>query len=184
MHHAVQVMNHLPVKATGELTSPFELVHGVKPDCRVLFRLFSTVYFKHDSDGSRDRDGVEAQSLQGIAIGRSYKSDGLLVYSPFTKQFYVTGSYKLDEGRSTANMFNLKCDGGIFIGLYDNGEAAQGTEPFPQGTGVTWKGVPGTVISVPQPSATRNLPDSEASLSPCIVKLSNSNCGNDGIIEV
>ena len=92
---------------------------------------------------------MEAQSLQGIAIGRSYKSDDLLVYSPFTKQFYVTGSYKLDEGQSTANMFNLKCDGGIFIGLYDNGEAAQGTEPFPQGTGVTWKGVPGTAISVP-----------------------------------
>ena len=81
-------------------------------------------------------------------------------------------------------MFNLKHDGGIFIGLYDNGEAAQGTEPFPQGTGVTWKGVPGTAISVPQPSATRNLPDSEASLSPHIVKLSNSNYGNDGIIEV
>ena len=108
----------------------------------------------------------------------------LLVYSPFTKQFYVTGSYKLDEGRSTANMFNLKCDGGIFIGLCDNGEAAQGTEPFPQGTGVTWKGVPGTVISVPQPSAIHNLPESEAFLSPYVAKLSNSNYGNDGIIEV
>ena len=177
-------MNCLPVKANGELTSPFELVHGVKPDHQVLFRPFSTVHFKHDSDGSHDCDGVEAQSLQGIAIGRSYKSDGLLVCSPFTKQFHVTGSYKLDEGQSTANMFNLKCDGGIFIGPCDNGEAAQGTEPFPQGTGVTWKGVPGTVISVPQPSATCNLPESEASLSPCIVKLSNPNCGNNGIIEV
>ena len=81
-------------------------------------------------------------------------------------------------------MFNLKHDGGIFIGLCDNGEAAQGTKPCPQGTGVTWKGVLGTVISVPQPSAICNLPDSEASLSPYIVKLSNSNYGNDGIIEV
>ena len=81
-------------------------------------------------------------------------------------------------------MFNLKCVGGIFVRLHDNGEAAQGTEPFPQGTGVNWKGVPGTVFSVPQPSAIRNLSESEASLSPYIVKLSNSNHCNNGIIEV
>ena len=110
MRHAVQVMNCLPCKVNGELTSPFELVHGVKPDYRVLFCLFSTVYFKHDSDASCNCDDVETQSLQSIAIGKSYKSDGLLLYSPFTKQFCVTGSYKLDEGQSTANMFNLKCD--------------------------------------------------------------------------
>ena len=50
MCHAVQVMNHLPVKVNGELTSPFEFVHGVKPDYQALFRLFSTVHFKHESE--------------------------------------------------------------------------------------------------------------------------------------
>ena len=60
MRHAVQVMNCLPCKVNGELTSPFELVHGVKPDYWVLFCPLSTVHFKHESNGSRDRDGVEA----------------------------------------------------------------------------------------------------------------------------
>jgi hypothetical protein len=70
LRHATQVSNYIPCKVNGELTTPFELVHGVKPDYRVLFRLFSTVYFRVKRDGNCTRDGIaEARSKQGIAIG-------------------------------------------------------------------------------------------------------------------
>jgi Reverse transcriptase (RNA-dependent DNA polymerase) len=159
LRHATQVSNYIPCKVNGELTTSFELVHGVKPDYRVLFRLFSTVYFRVQRDGARDRDGVaEALSKQGIAIGRDRKSDGLLIYCPHSKKYFVSNSFKLDEGRSTATAFNLKYDGGIFIGLYDNSPISQGVEPYPEGTGVLVNNVRGTVISVPSAAIDRQLP--------------------------
>jgi hypothetical protein len=113
-----------------------------------------------ERDGARDRDGVaEALSKQGIAIGRDQKSDGLLIYCPHSKKYFVSNSYKIDEGRSTANAFNLKYDGGIFIGLYDNSPASKGVEPYPEGTSVLIDNVRGTVISVPSPVMDRQLPE-------------------------
>ena len=83
LHHSVHVMNYLPCTMSGITTTPHELVYGVKPDNRTLFRLFSNGFFKHSKDGVRNRDGIaEAQSMQGIAIGRCRKSDGLLFYCP------------------------------------------------------------------------------------------------------
>ena len=162
LRHANQVMNYIPCKVNGELTTPFELVHGVKPDYRVLLRLFSTTYYRIESEGGREHDGIaEALSKQGIVIGRDRKSDGILIYCPHMKQYYTTNSYKIDEGRSTANAFNLKYDGGIFIGLYDNGPSSQGVEPYPKGTGVLINNVRGTVISIPSPALDRRIPDSD-----------------------
>jgi hypothetical protein len=159
LRHATQVVNYLPCKVNNELTTPFELVHGVKPDYRVLFRLFSTVYFKVQRDGARDHDSIaEALSKQGIAIGRDRKSDGLLIYCPHSKKYFVSNSYKLDEGRSTATAFNLKYDGGIFIGLYDNSPISQGIEPYPEGTSVIVNNVRGTVISTPGIAIDRQVP--------------------------
>jgi predicted Zn-ribbon and HTH transcriptional regulator len=37
--HANQIQNYIPCKVNDELTTPFELVHGVKLDYRILFRL-------------------------------------------------------------------------------------------------------------------------------------------------
>jgi hypothetical protein len=164
LRHATQVSNYIPCKVDGELTTPFELVHGVKPDYRVLFRLFSTVYFRVERDGNRTRDGIaEARSKQGIAIGRDRKSDGLLIYCPHTKKYFVSNSYKLDEGRSTANAFNLKYEGGIFIGLYDHSPVSKGVEPYPEGTSILVDNVHGTVISVPSLAADQQIPSTDDS---------------------
>jgi hypothetical protein len=137
LHHATQVVNYLPCKVNNKLTTPFKLVHGVKPNYHVLFHLFSTVYFKVQQDGARDHDGiVEALSKPGIAISQDHKSDGLLSYCPHSKKYFVSNSYKLDEGQSTTTAFNLKYEGGIFIGLYDNSPISQGIKPYPEGTSV------------------------------------------------
>ena len=67
--HAIQVSNYLPSTVNGVATTSFELVHGVKPDYHVLFRLFSTGFFHHTHDSTHARDGLKAKMLQGIVIG-------------------------------------------------------------------------------------------------------------------
>lgn len=75
----------------GLSTSPFELVYGVKPDLRTLFRLFSCGYFLHDEDGTRSHDGIaESRTMQGTVIGRSHQADGMMFYSPATRQLYTS----------------------------------------------------------------------------------------------
>lgn len=104
-------------------------------------------------------DGIaESKTMQGIAIGRSRQADGMMFYSPATRKIYTSSDYKLDEGCSTPNLFNLQYEGGIFVGLYD--PAIKTTaEPYPEGTPVLWPtvlhGKPvkmrGSVTSVPVP---------------------------------
>jgi hypothetical protein len=120
------------------------------------------VYWRIERDGARDRDGIaEALSKQGIVIGRDQKLDGLLIYCPHSKKYFVSNSYMINAGRSTANAFNLKYDGGIFIGLYDNSPTSQGMEPYPEGTSVKIDNVRGTVISVPSSVLDCQIPESE-----------------------
>jgi hypothetical protein len=173
-------MDYLPVTVNGLSTTPFELVYGLKPDYRILFRLFSTGFFRHPKDGTRTRSGIaEAQTLQGIAIGRCRQSDGLLFYCPHTREIYSSADYKLDEGLSTPNLFNLRYDGGIFVGLYNAKDKTQGHEPYPQGTpvvyGTTLHGkkvkMRGSVISVPIPSADQGIPETANSASPYKIRL-------------
>ena len=53
IQHATRICNIFPCKVDGELTTAFELAYGIKPDYRVLFRLFSVGYFKAYKDGER-----------------------------------------------------------------------------------------------------------------------------------
>jgi len=52
LRQSIQVMNYIPCTVSGISTTPHELVYGVKPDLRVLFRLFSTGYFRKLCDNS------------------------------------------------------------------------------------------------------------------------------------
>ena len=170
IRHATLCHNYIPCKVNDELTTPLELAYGEKPKYSTLFRLFSTIYFKKDRDGSRDRDGVESKSMQGIALGRSEKTNGYIAYCPHTKQFYDTVDFKLDEGRDTATAFGLKYDGGLFFGLYDGPCIPQGTEPYPEGTPVVYKADNGThtrgyVTSTPKSHRLREVPENSRMLA-------------------
>ena len=46
LRHSVYVINYLPCTVSGITTTPHELVYGVKPDYRTLFRLFSTGFLQ------------------------------------------------------------------------------------------------------------------------------------------
>lgn len=179
---AIQVMNYIPFTVSGLSTTPHELVYGIKPDLHILFYSFSTGYFRHSRDGSYHCSGIsDSHSMQGIALGWCQKSDGMIVYSPHTKEVYVSSDYKLDEERHTLTAFNLHYDGGIFLGLY-NHNSFTSFEPYPEGTAVSFT-LPssphsttpitmcGTVISVPIPQATSNLPASDHTASPYVIRL-------------
>ena len=81
------MMNMIPGKYKGKLASPFMLVYGVPPDERTWFPLFSLCYFHHDKDGTISRSTNQAQTMDGIAVGRSPTSNALLVYNPHNKCF-------------------------------------------------------------------------------------------------
>jgi len=178
VHHAIQVSNYLPSTVNGVVTTSTEVVHRVKPDYHVLFHLFSTG-FHHTHDSIHARDHFEAKMIQGIVIGHCCQSDGLLFYSPHMQQIYHSSDYKLDEGHSMPNTFNLLYDGGIFVGLYDNGPPSLGTEPYPEGTTIVWPlhqndntiKMHGTVISVPLLSTLMQLPSSSADEPPYTIQL-------------
>ena len=90
----------------------------------------------------------------------------------------MSNSYKIDEGRSTANAFNLKYEGGLFIGLYGNSPISTGMEPYPEGTGMLINNIRGTVISVPCPAIDCQLP---ATNDECyyVIKLVANTTGSD-----
>jgi len=121
--------------------------------------------------------------MQGIALGRCRKSDGMIFYSPHTKELYVSSDYKLNEGHHTPTMFNLRFDGGIFLGLHNHYSSKNSTiEPLPQGTPVSFPTMSnnnskspvfmlGDIISVPIPMSPSQLPLSDRDSPPYTIKL-------------
>jgi len=59
---SIQVMNYIPCTVSGMSTTPHELVYGTKPDLHVLFRLFSTGYFRKLKDSSYHRSGISTST--------------------------------------------------------------------------------------------------------------------------
>jgi hypothetical protein len=158
IRHAAQMMNYAPGRLKNCLTTPFELVHNKKPDGRIFFDLFSTGYFNKQRDGPTLRTTTQAHTLQGIAVGRCPKSNGLEFYNPSTRSIYTTADYRLDPGRHTINEFGLKYDGGIFVGLYSNNSSPV-AEPYPPGTRLRFQHPTkplqsGTITAIPLGTAT------------------------------
>jgi hypothetical protein len=154
--HAAHMINQVPGWLNRKLTSPFELIHGVKPDSSTWFELFPVGYFKHESEGGEAKSKTQAQTLDGITVGRDEQTNTILFYNPLTKQYYRPPLFKLDEGQLQITSFpkSIRFDGGLTCGPIRN-RTYPAPEPFPPGTRVTidYKGSPmkGTVANVPLP---------------------------------
>jgi len=73
-----EVCNYFPYKLEdGSFPTPFQLVHKVKPDLRVLFPMFGLAAVRRDQIGDSTLSKFEAQSVFMIAIGRCQQSNGL-----------------------------------------------------------------------------------------------------------
>ncbi|KAL7481073.1 hypothetical protein ACHAW6_006752 [Cyclotella cf. meneghiniana] len=79
-------------RLNDKLTSLFELVHGVKPDLSTWFELFSIGYFSYDFKKVESKSKMQAQTLDGIAVGCNKQSNTVTFDNPTTKQYYCPQS--------------------------------------------------------------------------------------------
>ena len=135
IQHAARMMNMIPGKVDGNLTTSFELVHRVKPDARTLIPLFSIVYFSMDKNDNTERTNFMSECSVGIAVGRSIKTNALRVYSPSTKNYYEPDTYLFDPSRRPSNEWpdKIQYDGGLYINLYRDSHRNKVPEPYPPG---------------------------------------------------
>ena len=159
IRHSAIMLNQVPGRLGKKLITPFEMVHGVRPDPRTWFQLFSVGYFNHTTDNGQSRSKSQAQTQDGIAVGRDENSNTILFYNPITKSYYSPPGFKLDESALPVTNYpkSIKFDGGLTCGRYRYNEQPM-PEPFPPGTRVS---VPqgetkerGTIQNVPLPFST------------------------------
>eukprot|EP00804_Cyclotella_cryptica_P030273 CCRYP_019237-RA/>CCRYP_019237-RA protein AED:0.06 eAED:0.03 QI:0/0/0/1/0/0/3/0/1322 len=155
--HATRMMNHIPGRLGRRLVSPFELVHGVKPDSTTWFELFSVGFFKMESSADGKHSKTQTMSLAGIAVGRDDTSNTILFYNPITRSYYRPQAFTLDETRLPLSQWPgiIIPDGTLTCGLLrHNSDPAP--EPFPPGTRVTLVQndhvIKGTIANVPAPT--------------------------------
>jgi hypothetical protein len=75
------------------ITTPFELFYGVKPDYRNLFKWGSVGYYRRTTDSGITRNSFDMQTSRGIAIGRSNQTNGMIFWDPITSRMNVSADY-------------------------------------------------------------------------------------------
>eukprot|EP00804_Cyclotella_cryptica_P026709 CCRYP_007942-RA/>CCRYP_007942-RA protein AED:0.35 eAED:0.34 QI:0/0/0/0.66/0.5/0.33/3/0/1904 len=155
--HATRMMNYIPGRMGRRLASPFELVHGTKPDSTTWFELFSVGFFKTESSSDGKHSKTQSMSLAGIAVGRNDTSNTILLYNPVTRSYYRPQAFTLDETRLPLAQWPgvIIPDGSLACGLLRNNTNPV-PEPFPPGTRVTVirndAPVKGTITNIPTPA--------------------------------
>jgi hypothetical protein len=130
------MMNMIPGKYSGKLTSPFMLVHGIHPGQRTWLSLFSLCYFHHEKDSDALHSKNQAHTMDGILISCSLTSNAILVYNPRNQKYYEPDSYWLDPYCLPSSVYpNIKYNGGLLVSLHWD-ETAVISKPFPLGTRV------------------------------------------------
>jgi hypothetical protein len=116
VNRAAEVCNYFPFQLEdGSNTTPFELAHKMKPDFRVLFRLFSLAAVRCERHGDTKLTKFESQSVPMIAIGRCSNSNGLLFYNPNTATIVSSIDYVLQPNVTSGARFGYKYQPGTFI---------------------------------------------------------------------
>ena len=134
--HAARMMNAIPGKYKGKLVSPFMLVHGKRPDPRTWTPIFSVCYFWCKKQGKTKHSTNQAQSLDGVVIGRCQHLNALLVYNPWSKERYEPDTYRIDPHRLPCSVYkDLVYNGSLFCSLLRD-ENPPMEEAYPPGTRV------------------------------------------------
>jgi len=113
---AAEICNYFPIKfEQTSWTTPFELAHQVKPDLRVLFKLFGVAAVRRERHGDNTLGKFECQSIPMIAIGRCPNSNGIQFYNPTNGTFVSSIDYKFQNNVTSGAFFGLKYQSGTFI---------------------------------------------------------------------
>ena len=95
----------MPIKRFEKVTTPYESVHGKKPDLRNLFPMFATAFIKHPNEGG-EGSKWKSKSLKTILVGQCPNSDSQLFYHPPTKQLLsCADQYRLDTSSPSGPQF-------------------------------------------------------------------------------
>jgi len=116
VRRATEVCNYFPITLEdGSLITPFELVHAVKPDLRVLFKPFSLAAVHHERQGNETLGKFESWSTPMITLGRCPNSNGLLFYNPLNGTFVSSIDYTAQPNVTSGARFGYKYHPNTFI---------------------------------------------------------------------
>jgi hypothetical protein len=116
VRRAMEVCNYFPLTLeAGSLITPFEFVHAVKPDLRVLFKPFSLVAVRRERQGNETLGKFESQSIPMITLGHCPNSNGLLFYNPLNGTFVSSIDYTMQPNVTSGARFGYKYHPGTFI---------------------------------------------------------------------
>jgi len=88
--------------------TPLELAHGVKPDLRVLFKVFGLAAVQRERSGDTRIGKFDSQSTPMIAVGHCSNSNGLLFYNPTNGTFVSSIDYKFQLHTTSGAHFRYK----------------------------------------------------------------------------
>ena len=116
------MLNKVPGRLGLKLTMPLEIVHNSKTYSKTWFELFSIGYFSHDTENSESRSKLKTHTIDGIGVGRYYRSNSIIFYNPITSSYYRPPDFRLDESRLPITNFpnSLRFDGGLTCSLLRN----------------------------------------------------------------
>jgi hypothetical protein len=116
VHCAASVCNYFPLQLEdGSTTTPFELVHKVKPDLHVLFKPFTLVATCHERLGDDSLPKFEPQSIPMITLGQCPNSNGLQFYNPVNGTIILSIDYSFQHHVSSGSRLGYKYQPGTFI---------------------------------------------------------------------
>jgi hypothetical protein len=81
---------------SANLTTPFELFYGLKPDYQTLYNWGCIDFYRRTRDSSGGRGQFDRHSSVGIAIGRSNHTNDMIFWDPITQRMDVSADYKID----------------------------------------------------------------------------------------
>jgi hypothetical protein len=94
---------------------PFELTHQVKPDLRVLFKLFCIATVHHEHQGDLRLGKFDSQSIAMIAIGHCPNSNGIQFNNPQNGSFVSSIDYKFQPDLASGAHFGFEFQPGTFV---------------------------------------------------------------------
>jgi hypothetical protein len=110
------VCNYFPIHLPdGSWSTPFELAHKIKPDLRVLFKMFGLAAVRCERSGNLHPNKFEPQSVPMIAVGRCPNSVGLQFYNPENGTLVSSIDYKFQLHTTSGAFFKYRYQPGMFF---------------------------------------------------------------------
>lgn len=91
------------------------VAYKVKPDLRVLFKMFGLAAVRHERTGNLHPNKFEMQSIPMIAVDRCLNSDHLQLYNPENGTFFSSIDYKFQLHNMSGAYFKYCYQPGAFF---------------------------------------------------------------------